>query len=252
MFSLRISQTGMSFVVTATLFLFGFVPGRADDLAIGLLVPAGQDLASLRGHIQAGVELAVDDVTKSRLLHDKPKIVVRTYSSPAEALARLMDIVEREKVNVVIGPATTSAATALQTKLGEYRVPSFLIASRIPAARSAAGTFQFTFDQATESAFSKSLREELSSKGIAGNSAEVMAAHQTFAITQMVAQIWKDGSGDQASKFVDAFQKKGSFDTVLGKISVKSGLMYCPNCTGVNCTYPKVICANNSRQCCDP
>lgn len=340
-------------VATVVLSLAGCIRAEAADLTIGLLFPTDPVLKNLGNNMRGGVELGVEEIQKSGLLQDKLNVVFQSYADPADALTKAAGLVEREKAVVVIGPATASAALAVEDKLKASKIPHFLIATQMPASRSGPYTFQFNPNQEqtlqkvidhisanykdrksalicqspailscsqietalkdklgsqfegsknlspsspqkeimifapnaqetlsspsqgnvgiaivppqtgpfmnnfwplsvtySEAAFSKSLRDELRKKNISGNPAEVMAAHQAFAVTQMIAQTWKANPGGEPDKFVEAFQKKGSFDTVLGTISVTPGKLYCPNCTEINCTYPKKKCDDDASQCC--
>jgi Periplasmic binding protein len=93
----------------------------------------------------AGAQLAMDDINTSNP-REKVAIISRQYDNPPGAVAVLRELVERERTDAIVGPATASAGMAVQEVVREKGIPLFLVANSVPAASAAPGTFQFNPD----------------------------------------------------------------------------------------------------------
>lgn len=114
------SLGGMSGVVWAAstlllVFLAGLASRSQRPLVVGAVLPLTGDYADYGGSLRRGIEVATDQVNRAGGVTGRPlEVVFRdSESSPHAAADRLRDLIQTEKISVVIGGATSGEALAM-------------------------------------------------------------------------------------------------------------------------------------------
>jgi len=102
-----------------------------EPIKIGVVGPM-TGLASFVGkNMVEGIQLAVDDINKEKLLGGRPVQFVQRDDEfdPAKTVVAVRDLIEKEHVVALFGPASSTTYLAVKQVLDQAKVPAWVIAA---------------------------------------------------------------------------------------------------------------------------
>src|SRR5581483_10125146 len=102
-----------------------------EPIKIGVVGPM-TGLASFVGkNMIEGIQLAVDDINKEKLLGGRPVVFVQRDDEydPAKTVTAVRDLIEKEHVVAIFGPASATTYLSVQRIIHDAQIPSWVIAA---------------------------------------------------------------------------------------------------------------------------
>ncbi len=117
------------FLVPGLAILLGAAPARAKEIRIGLDVPLTGSAAAIGHYLLWGAEIAVAEANAQGGVSGRPvNLLVRDdETDPDKALQNVRELVEKDHVLAILGPANSGNALAFIPYLQERRVPNILL-----------------------------------------------------------------------------------------------------------------------------
>jgi branched-chain amino acid transport system substrate-binding protein len=106
-------------------------PASTEPIKIGVVGPM-TGLASFVGkNMIEGIQLAVDDINQAKLLGGRPVEFVQRDDEydPAKTVTAVRDLIEKEHVVALFGPASATTYLAVQRIIHDAQIPSWVIAA---------------------------------------------------------------------------------------------------------------------------
>ena len=96
----------------------------SDEVKIGVIVPDKGSLAEYGYQIKSGIEVAMEEITANTKLQKKYTLVWKNEdeSNPQAIEAAFLELVEKDKVTAVIGPASSAGTLRLSALANKHRV----------------------------------------------------------------------------------------------------------------------------------